>query len=246
MNKLYTFTIDKTVKVEKREPNEDGSFKLTYEDKVEPVKVFLKKPTIRERDEFSYVYDVAFSKAVAGGIQTWDMLRKYLLDNGGLDSKTDIENLDQTLKDIQVLQGEYEDLSKSESESESLKDLQKQISDLYKEYSSYEERQMIYFNKSAESRARQKTIKWCVLNLLFYDTNPPTYVFKGLNDESRENDYYELAEKYSDGNECIELKAFDRAFILMDAWIKGNIKTENDFKELDTLINTITSKTDNV
>lgn len=237
MNKLYTFNVNKKVKEEKRESNPDGSITLTYEDKLEPVRVFIKKPTLRERDDYSFVYDVAFSKAVTAGIQTWDMLRKSLLDSGGLDSRVDIEHLDKILKESQDLQAEYERLKDAGIEGEDIDAIQEKISKINKDYLTFQEKERSYFSKCAEARAQQKTIKWCVLNLLFYDVNPPTYVFQGLNDESRENSYYELAEKHeNDSEDCVELKAFDKAFLFLEGWIKGTLKNEDDFKNVEEFI----------
>lgn len=237
MNKLYSFKVDKIEKKELREEKEDGSVVLTYEDVSVPVGVTIKKPTVREKEHLSMIFDAAYSSAITGGIATESMMRRALLDSGGTESKLDVEYLDNIAKQAQNLQVEYDLAVKNGTSDEELDKIQEQIKSINDEYLQYREREQSIFSHSAEARAQKKTVLMSVLNLLFFekDNGDHSYVFPGLNEEARENTYYEMAEN-DQATKTVEMRAFERAYVLIDGWLKGQIKSPEDFKMMDDFV----------
>jgi hypothetical protein len=237
MKKLYTYTVNKTEKVEKRTKQKDGSFILTYEDKVEPIKIAIKKPDRLETDEYQLVYDAEFSKAIVAGVATKDMMRKAYLNAEGLEAQVDIEYLDNVFRDLQKNQNLYQKMIIDGVEGKEIEDLEAKIKDLTQKAMEYKEREEAFFSRTAESRAKKKTIFWCALNLLFYQREVDGKevfdpVFQGSNSESKKTCYYNILE---DSDDSIEERIFEKGYLLIQNWISGNTSVE-DFEMFEKII----------
>lgn len=234
MKKLYTYTVNKTEKVEQRETKKNGSVVLTYEDKITPVKVAIKKPTRDETDEFQLVYDSEFSKAVIAGVATVDMMRKAYLNAEGLDANVDIENFDSTFRELQKDQLLYQKSIIDGKSPEDLKELEEKIQKSTNFITEFKTREEAFFSRTAESRAKRKTIFWCALNLLYYEVDGKyEAVFQGSNFESKKSFYYEVLEE---NENSLEEKAFEKGYLLLQSWINSDSMTESDFAMLESII----------
>lgn len=232
MKELYTITINKKEKVEVKTENGDGTFTLKYEDKLTPIKVFLKQPSRRDREEMDMVYTAELQKCVARGILTNDLIRRALIDGGGSLSTLDLEEMDSLLKDIQDKNNIYQKLKLDKAEGEEVDKIELELSKLIEKYNTIEQSQFQHFSRSAESYAQKKTVIWSVLNLSYIQEDKNySDVFRGPTFDSKLNNYYDYCEE--EGKYDFELKTFDKAYVMYHGYLTGAAKTKEDFEAVE-------------
>jgi len=232
MKELYTITVNKKEKVENKTVNDDGSITLKYEDKLTPVKVFLKQPSRRDREEMDMIYTAELQKCVSRGISTVDMIRRALLDGGGSISKFDLEEMDSLLKQIQEKNNVYEKLVAEKGDKDEIKSIESELGNLLQRYSDIEQSQIQLFSRSAESYAQKRTVIWCVLNLSYVTEGGENInVFRGPTFDSKLNNYYDYCEE--EEKYAFELAAFDKAYIIYHGYTSGKLKSSEDFASVE-------------
>lgn len=232
MKELYTITVNKKEKIEVKTENGDGSFTLKYEDKLTPVKVFLKQPSRRDREEMDMVYTAELQKCVARGILTSDLIRRALIDGGGTLSTLDLEEMDSLLKEIQDKNNVYQKLKLDKTEGEEIDSLELELSKLIEKYNTIEQSQFQHFSRSAESYAQKKTVIWSVLNLSYIPAGSNYLeVFRGPTFDSKLNNYYDYCEEEEKYN--FELKVFDKAYVMYHGFLTGAAKDKEDFAAVE-------------
>lgn len=225
MKTLYTFKANKKEKVEEQVTNEDGSITIKKVDKFTPVEVYLKQPSRRDREDLAVVYNSEYGKALSKGIQSFDSLRKAVLDNGGMFAKQDLERADDL---IRLIQHKSNEVQLYVTEGKPIDDLEREIQDLTNEYAEYEKPKTALYAKSAEYEAKKNTIVWAVLNFTFTKNQDYEYVFPGATYESRLNHYYDCCDNDSD----FEKEAFDKAYVCFHHHIEGNEVSKEYFDAL--------------
>lgn len=232
MKELYTITVNKKEKIEVKTENGDGSFTLKYEDKLTPVKVFLKQPSRRDREEMDMVYTAELQKCVARGILTSDLIRRALIDGGGSLSNLDLEEMDSLLKEIQEKNNIYQKLKLDKVEDEKITEIESELSKLIERYNTIEQTQFQHFSRSAESYAQKKTVIWSVLNLSYtQEGNNYSDVFRGPTFDSKLNNYYDYCEE--EDKYDFELKTFDKAYVIYHGFLTGAAKDKEDFAAVE-------------
>jgi hypothetical protein len=129
---LYSFTVfeDKEKTVEETKVDEVSGEEIVVKKKVvekSPTQVILKKPTRRQIEEADLEYSVEMSKCIKKGILTKAMLAKKYSDTGGLMSESESQKLVDLYKQIYDLQGENLRLDLSENKSEEISERQKTL-----------------------------------------------------------------------------------------------------------------------
>jgi hypothetical protein len=238
MKKLYTFSINKIEKIETKTKQEDGSILVTFKDEITPVKIAIKKPDRLETDEYQLVYDAEYSKAILSGVATIDMMRKALLNAEGLNAQVDMEHMDNVFRDLQKYQNTYQKLVFDNAPESEVLETEEIIKNLTKEVMEYKEREESFFSRTAESRAKRKTIFWCVLNLLFFERivdGKEVYepVFEGSTFESKKSLYYNLIEESDDS---FEERVFQKGYFIIQSWISGTTIEGDDFALLEQIV----------
>jgi hypothetical protein len=192
MKILYTFTVPKKALVEETINNEDGSVTIKKVEKEVPVEVHLRQPSRRDREEISIVYNGEFGNAVKRGLQTSDVLRRALLDSGGIVAQNDLERADELVKLIIAKQNEIVQLK---MENTDISDAEDDLNTLTEEFERLERPQREIFARSAESHAQNKTVEWCVLNMsMTKGERDYLYIFPGANSESKLSSYYDFCD----------------------------------------------------
>lgn len=230
MKELYKFPVKVKVTEEVRTQNEDGSATIKTVESSKDKYVFLKLPSRRDREEISLTYKEYFGKGISRGLPMADILRRNLLDAGGLYAKSDLENVEQILNKmtevsnkIQLGTQTKEELDKLEEERAGLNTLYDQISRVDKEI----------WSKSAEAYAQDMTIHWAVLNLTFWDEDK-TEIFPGITFESRLESFYEKSDEPEENLHI--LSAFKKAYICFySCLLAGEEGSKKEY--LDTIIN---------
>lgn len=224
MKILYKFTVNKRQKAEEKTQNEDGSFTVRQVDKEVPIGVTLKHPSRRDREEISVVYNGEFGNAIKRGLQTNDVMRRSLLDSGGILAQKDLERADELLRLITVKENEIQQKTiEKEDTSKDNEDLQ----NLANEFERIERAQRDIFSRSVESHAQNKTIEWCVLNMSFAGEDP---VFPGNTHESKLSSYYDFCD--DEDNHSFELEVYNTATVVYYHHILSGKTGQEYFDEL--------------
>jgi len=129
---LYKFTVfeDKEVFVEETKIDEVSNEEITIKKKViekSPTVIVLKKPTRRQAEEADLEYSVEMSKCIKKGILTKAMLAKKYSDTGGLMSETESQRLGDLYKEIFDLQLDSSKLEAVIEKTDEIKTRQEEI-----------------------------------------------------------------------------------------------------------------------
>ena len=205
MKRLYEFTLDKKEKVTKKvqDTNKDGEeimVEKTVEENV-PHKYFLRRPSRAMLDDAELYYGVQLAEGIRAGMITRPLLSKRYSNDGGIMNDIQQKALTETSEKIKKLYAEQEKIividekKRTAAQKKKLKQLEKDaepLLDILKRYNMAEE--SIYEN-TAESRARNKTILWWLLNLSYEEADSEEKPFFGDGDlETRLGKYDELDE----------------------------------------------------
>jgi hypothetical protein len=230
MKILYVITVNKAQKVEETTDNEDGTKTVKTVDKLTPVEICLKLPSRRDREEISLVYNAQYGIALGKGLQTADVVKRSLLDSGGVITRQELERADEILKTFIQKKNE---LVAAEMEGADTTDLKQEIEDLTNEFTELERPQREIYSRTAEFYAESKSVEWCVLNMCYYKMDKDFYqVFDGPTTDGKLSNYYAMCdepEKHMD-----KLDAYNKATLCYYHHILAG-KTEKEY--FDELIN---------
>ncbi len=229
MKEIYSFTIKKNTEIEVKENTEDGVLIKKKKAKV-PVKVILKSPSRFEK-ELAYSFEATeWSKAVASGLLTKQMLARYYSDNGGVLSKEDLKYSNELIEKYNAKILEYNKAKTDSLSEEKLEEFKNEISDLYSEIQRIDNVREELFKNSAETRSKEKTVVWLVLYLTYIEENGKAIPFFGEGDyESKLQklyDFSELEDKFI--NSVIE-----KASLYISFWYHGRLNDREDFDFLN-------------
>jgi len=205
MKRLYEFTLDKKEKVTKKvqDTNKDGEeimVEKTVEENV-PHKYFIRRPSRTMLDDAELYYGVQLAESIRAGMITRPLLSKRYSNDGGIMNDIQQKALTETSEKIKKLYEEQEKIividekKRTAAQKKKLKQLEKDaepLLDLLKRYNMAEES---IYEDTAESRARNKTILWWLLNLSYEEVDSEEKPFFGDGDlETRLGKYDELDE----------------------------------------------------
>jgi len=204
---LHTFKVNRSVdfKEESTEKNEKGEdvkvTKVVKKDR--PVLVRIRKPGRKLFDEGELYYGVKLSEGIKAGLLTRALLAKRYQNDGGSMSEPEKERYSELYlklfekeNDLQRLQINLEKKS-DEEKKDKITDLLMEMSDLRRELQDFETAQSSLFDQTAETRAKNKTIMWWVLQLAEVEKK---------NDEIKDYHWYKKEEKASTDEEKKELE----------------------------------------
>lgn len=222
---LFTFEVNKEIVKKVETKNGDDSITITNEKSIEPVKITLLVPSRRDKEEMSLVYNAKFSKCLALGIGTREMIRKAILDGGGgQHSKLDIERLDTLVKVLSEKLAKANDLSTEEEKAES----QKEVDSIVEEIDQLENLYKGVFEHSAEYNATAEMISWCVLFLTKEGAND---VFLGPTFDSKTKNYYDA----EDEDNKFLVDVYYKSTVIYYCYLVKGISDKNDIESIFNL-----------
>lgn len=132
LKELYTFTIyeDKETVVQESTVDEISKEETIVKKKVivkSPTEILIKKPTRRQSEEADLEFSVEMSKCIKKGILTKAMLAKKYSDTGGLMSESESQELVDLYKQVFDLQSEHTKLDASTNKSDEIKAKQEEV-----------------------------------------------------------------------------------------------------------------------
>jgi hypothetical protein len=238
MKTLFDFEIKKVTEVEKTEEQADGS-KLTKKVKEEvPVTFSLKRPSRIETDNGDVFYNVEFGRNVRAGMLTTPLVDKMYGNEGGIFSQVEVEEYASSYVKLGENLGAIYDLEKADKtdeSSEKLKALYEENSSLRGIISNYENARNSIYNNTAEVVARNKTLFWWLLTLI-YEKNKDKFVpvFAGDSFEQKGESFdkiVELSESEGD-NAKYYAELISKSSSLVSLWFMSKAQNAEEFAKL--------------
>jgi hypothetical protein len=239
MKTLFEFDIQKTIEVEKTEEQADGS-KLTKKVKdSKPVTFALKRPSRIETDSGDVFYNVEFGRNVRAGMLTTALVDKMYGNEGGIFSQVEIEEYSNAYIKLGGNLGEIYDLEKKEAKTEEdtakIKELYENNTELRQIISNYENARNSIYNNTAEVIARNKTLFWWLLTLI-YQKNGDKYspVFTGDTFEQKGETFDELVDlsESDDINKDYYAEIVSKSSSLVSLWFMSRAQNAEEFAKL--------------
>lgn len=239
MKELYSFSVKKSVSVEKTEEKDGKKIIETVEEMV-PVTVVIKSPSRSERNDVQHFHQTVYSRALKDGILTRAMIKKAYLENGGLFSQNQEEERNSLLKEYEALRSKIQFEESLASEAKNKKDKAsheeaanlafRRFMEVHKLIQNFTAEEEEIYTFSAENLARDKTIEWLICNLTFIkdgDSYDSPFVGKTIEEK---NDNYEVLLEGEDKEFYSEL--FEKASAIVSLWYLGRASTKEDFDSI--------------
>jgi hypothetical protein len=235
---IFDFNVSYPIEVEKETEVVDGDVKTltktkTVEDKT--VKILVKKPTRRQREEADLEYSRFFFKMQDAGLLTKQQVAKKYNDKGGDLSKPEVDlymELQGQLTTATLEAQRY--LSRGESASEEDKKAGEKalttITIVKRQIIDFETQRSEIFNHTADNKAFYRLLNWFTVFLSCKEEDgKTTELFSGADFEARLDDY----ETKVDAEDPVVLAAKDKLSAYIAYWFTSGAKTKEDFKPLE-------------
>lgn len=233
MKKIYTFTVSKEQEIEKEfsSKNEAGEEVITKKKVKEliPYTFFIKRPNRSLSDEASLYYAKEVSIGLKNGLMSAAMLRKRYVDDAGIYSEKEKEDIKNLQEKLEKLQKENEDLesvkNKDKKQEARAKEIDKEFADISTQLTNLMSYEQELFSNTAEYRARNKAVLYWIVFLSYQlnkDEEKP-YFGTGSFDQRIEK-YDELAESDDE---------FVKDIVSKFTYLVGIWATNNDISEED-------------
>ena len=156
---IYDFTVYKTVKTE-----ENGETKT----ELKPVHFRVKRPSRSEKEEAELVRSEYLSKYIRRGVLPEAILSKTYDNQGGTVTKN--ERASVIVLQLQLIekQEEFKKLSVEKAEQEKIDEAKKEIARIYNEIAEIQFKHSLFFENTAEFKAKTKMISYLAGILSYY------------------------------------------------------------------------------
>ena len=172
------------------------SFKHKVPSSGEVVNFSIKKPTRLELDETDMFYSQVISECVSRGILTKEMMLKKYLDFGGVMSKKESKQYNDSYQKFLVLSQQIEECKNEKKRTK----LEEERLEHYSILQDVENEQEKLFDRTADIIARNRVMLYLVFTLAYRDDGKDSYspVFPGESHEERYDSFSEDEEKDTD------------------------------------------------
>lgn len=232
MRILYKFNINKLTMVEEPVEKEIDGKPTKVLEKVEksiPNTYIIKRPTRDDYEEAEFIYAQKFGDDIRKGILTRSEIVKRFA--------TEDVVIKRVYDEYATKENEYQRVKLLEKTEENITrqtKLEQELLNILVEIQNFENTKSSVFDHTAESRARNKTVFWWILNLAYkLEDNKETPLFEGSNFEEKTKSFDILREK-EDDNSLQE--AIQRYFYFIPVWYTGQLTKEEDFKKAEDLL----------
>lgn len=235
MKKLYEFSVDKEQSVEETIHNPDGTKTIKAVTKLVPQKFFIRKPNRALQDEAEMFNAVQVSECIKRGCLTQSLLLKRIQNDGGAISDQDQERATTLYQDLLEKRQEFQrqslkkDEDRTAEEKEAYNLLVREIASITEELQKIEFTQVSLFDQTAESIARNKTIRWWILMLAYkVDGDKDLPLFGDGNLEDR----LKLFSDMEESEEQFDLEVLRRFIMYVSFWFCGRATKQADFESI--------------
>jgi hypothetical protein len=221
--------------------NKNFLYKFETKDKDNAIRKYgVLKPNRKMREDGELFYSVEVSKYAKAGILPKAAWNTILSNGGGSISDKEREIYGNLLVDFRDKSFELQAIliknitERTEVEKKRSDELLQELDEIKKEIQAFESSQISIFENTAESKARNRSILWWVLNLSYHEKDGQyTPIFEGT-DFDVKLDLYDSYEDDYDQNEFL-LGVIRRLTYLVTLWFLGRAEKESDFQYFDNL-----------
>lgn len=243
MKKLYQFSFnkDEDVELDITSTNESGETVITKkkETKSVPYNFFIAKPTRSMMDSASLFNSAEVNRGVKAGLSSIYVVERRYKDEGGVFNAEDNSSYAKLINELVSDTQEIEKLA-AIPETERFPEHNKQKEELTQRIAktriSIQEFERVKSNlyvHTAEYRARNLLIVWWVLNLSYKEENGKEIPYFGNGThEERLKAYDALSEQ----EDPFITKVLERFLYTISFWVINGPEKQEDFKDLDKLI----------
>lgn len=239
---LYSFIIEKEIQSTETVKEKRGEEEVEVTKKVMkkvPLKVILKQPSRKEREEVDMVYSISYGKCIDKGCLTRQMIAKKYDDIGGFLTKDESTQYSKLYFDFYNSQTELTRLESigvdnlSDLQKEKRKELIIDIASQKRELISFENAKDNLFQHTAEEKAKRKAMFWLLLNLTYIsdpgdEKEAPYPFFEGSKDEEKEQDF----EDKEDEEDQILLKIYQKIITFLVFYWEGYANSNESFEKI--------------
>lgn len=184
MKTIYEFEIKKEVEVDKTETREENGATVTVTTKVKeqkPLYFAIKRPSRNEKEEGEMHRAAYFAYCVEKGVITQAALRKKYGDTGGVYTNEEEKQYSILRTRLRDAIEEYQLLSVNAVDEDKKKrdEIFDEIFEIRRKIIEFENSATLFYQDTAEAKARNKLIEYLVLNLTHFrdDTSKPWVPF---------------------------------------------------------------------
>lgn len=225
MKFIYEFEINVEKDVEKVETKNENGTEITTKTKVKelvPVYFSFKKASRGDRENCEEFRAAAWNKAVERGIMTEAIALKHFNNLGGILSDGQKKEYADILASIQ---SKSDELKKEGIDKEKI---MKEVAELGEKISAFQRQETVFFENTAEVKARLKAIEWLTLNMSYFKedkTKEWEVFFKGETLEKK----YEYSDKLEEDQNELYLKSRDKLMLISALFLSlgNNLKKED-------------------
>lgn len=247
MKELYCFKENKMEEIEeidiiKNEKNEEIK-QIKKVQKETPKEFCIKKPSRFLFDEAEMFYAIKLSESIKAGMLTRTLMLKKYDSDGGIFTKDEEERIKQVITNLANAQRRLLELEEKEKQEGKLSDEDKALQNavfeevvkLRGQIGEIENTKNNLFEQTAETRARNKTIVWWILQLSYEKNSKGEYapLFGEGSYDQKLKKYYELDEVA----DPFLLKIIDKFTYFISFWYAGRISSVDDFKAVEDFYN---------
>lgn len=219
MKELYSFSY-----LEKEKGKEDVS-----------VRVILKKPNRREKEAIEEHFAVWLSKFINKGVLTKAGLIQHNETTGGVLSESNTKYISKLYADLAKVQSELTKMELEEKAKDETREreLNIELANLRKEIIEFESFHNSVFDNTAEVKARNKAIQYCVIEMTYKqkDGDKITPFFKGEEYEDKLDAFDEIDESGTEE----EIKVINKLFGLWAFYYMGGSKLKDPMASFENV-----------
>lgn len=233
MKTLYTFSVDKTVNVEKTETKEDGTKVVTTVKEKTPLQFSIKKPSRAETDEADIFRAATLHELIRKGVMPQAVLAKTYENEGGFLSDNELEYDLSLRRQLFERSEELKNLKVNEQDNKVAIDATlKEIFKLQNSIIDFQQSQNSFYTDTAEFKAKTKFVEYLLVFLTYHspknDGKLEQY-FKGnsFNEKSR------ALEALEEENDEVYLQVRDKVLFVISVYMQlGNSVKQEDIDKL--------------
>ena len=262
VKELYNFSFDieeevvKDVEKKVRRKNKETGKMQTVTETVEktvkekvPITIVIKKPNRTQLEDGDMFYSIWLNKFMKMGLLTRAMIAKQHVDLGGQLNEEEKQRYSDLMQKSFNKEQEIQRITSTTMEDE-LSDTQKakvqrlvrELALVKRELTDFELLQSSVFDHTADTKARNKTLIWYILNLTFVkreegEKEKLEPLFEGVDFDEKYNSYIEQDEAEDE----IYKRSIDRVSSLVTLWYMSGLDTS---AQLDKLLEELATETE--
>jgi hypothetical protein len=236
---LYETTVNKVVEEPSIEIREEQGQKVEVKKtikQVKPIKLAILKPDRKLFKAAEMFYAKAISDYLKAGLLPYSLVAKRYANDGGVLTDKERDRIKELKDEARKLEGVFYGNKTGENSvtQEERNDALVRINDINLEVSNISNSYSDIFDSTAEVKARNDTIEWWVLFLLYINLDGKDY--KPLFGDGTHEERIQKLEDLEDKENPFEIESIKKLSYLISFWFTArNVVNKVDFEAMDKL-----------